>query len=111
MITARNIIEESHKINGTSLMGHVHASYETLVSIFGEPERLTEETGDGKVDCEWIIEFVLEGESKTTVVATIYNWKNGPSYGGLQVEQITDWNIGGHSRAAANLVNSFVEGK
>jgi hypothetical protein len=41
------------------------------------------------------------------VVATIYNWKNGPAYTGddsIEVERIHDWNIGGHTQSAVSLV-------
>ena len=76
-------------VNMTSLQGGIYTSYETLVGCFGEPEE-----GDGyKVDAEWVITFA-DG-----VVATIYNWKNGKNYcgeDGMDVEDITDWHIGGH---------------
>jgi hypothetical protein len=36
-------------------------------------------------------------------VATIYNWKNGPNYIGRgTIEDIDEWNIGGHDLTAAN---------
>lgn len=77
-------------INMTSLQGYIHTSYADLVGCFGEPSS----DGDGyKVDAEWEITFA-DG-----VVATIYNWKDGPNYcgeAGTPVEFIREWHIGGH---------------
>ena len=73
---------------GTSLVGYITVSYEKLVNTFGEPNN-----SDGyKVDAEWDIKFA-DG-----TIATIYNWKNGKNYigcDGTDVEEITDWHIGG----------------
>lgn len=81
--------------NFTSLQGYINTNYATLVGCFGEPTC----DGDGyKVDAEWIITFA-DG-----VVATIYNWKNGKNYcgeEGYEVEDITDWHIGGHGGTRA----------
>lgn len=78
-------------VNFTSLQGYVTAKYDVLCALFGEPL-----DGDGrKTDAEWHFVFVPSGE-----VATLYNWKNGRNYlgkDGLNVEDITEWNIGGHS--------------
>lgn len=78
-------------VNGTGLQGYINTSYADLVGCFGEPTY----NGDGyKVDAEWAITFA-DG-----VVATIYNWKNGRNYCGhlgLDVENITNWHIGGHN--------------
>ena len=77
--------------DGTWLQGHVYCSYETLVSLFGEP---SERYDDYKCDAHWDVELE-DGE-----VATIYNWKNGINYcgvnEGIPTEKITAWNIGGH---------------
>lgn len=75
-------------IEGTSLQGHIEATYLELVGLFGQAM-----PGDGfKVDAEWQIMF------ENGRVATIYNWKNGPAYMGEQgtpVTQINFWNVGG----------------
>ena len=58
-----------------------------------------------KSDVQWAIE--IDG-----VVATIYNWKNGPAYTGddsIEVERIHDWNIGGHSQSAVMIVLNAVK--
>jgi len=78
------------EVNMTSLQGYIRTSYADLVGCFGAPTC----DGDGyKVDAEWIITFA-DG-----VVATIYNWKDGPNYcgeDGTPVEFIREWHIGGH---------------
>ena len=86
--------------DGTWLQGHVYCSYETLVSLFGEP---SEHYDDYKCDAQWVIEFE-DGE-----VATIYNWKNGINYcgvkDGIPTEKITEWNIGGNTHKVAFAIN------
>ena len=90
-------------INFTSLQGYVTVSYEVLCALFGEPLE-----GDGrKTDAEWHLISVPDG-----VVATIYNWKNGRNYlgaDGLNFQDITEWNIGGHSQLAAELVQNTIK--
>lgn len=80
-------------INGTSLMGEITCSYQKLCKIFGHPEH-----SDGyKTDAEWAIKF------DDGTVASIYNWKDGKNYNGndgLNVEDISNWHIGGHSQIA-----------
>lgn len=86
----------SNKSVGTSLQGHVDASYDDLVKTFGQPG-----SGDGyKVDAEWVIET-------SAGVATIYNYKDGKNYcghSGLPVEKIRDWHIGGHSPTVVSII-------
>lgn len=53
--------------NGTSLRGYCKTTYDTLVEKLGEP--LTGHSGDGKITCEWVIEF------PDNTVGTIYDWK------------------------------------
>ena len=82
-------------VNGSSLQGYIHTSYDVLRGCFGLPTC----DGDGyKVDAEWIITF------NDGVVCTIYNWKDGHNYcgyDGLDVEDITEWHIGGVSGTGA----------
>ena len=74
----------------THLLGHIRK--------FGEPSS----NGDGyKVDAEWILR-VSEVNSEGSIVyqfpMTIYNYKDGRNYlgdRGLEVEDITNWHIGG----------------
>lgn len=89
-------------INGTCLQGYINTSYRDLVECFGEPHC----DGDGyKVDAEWMLRF------EDGTVATIYNWKNGRNYcdeDGMDVEDITDWHIGGNNPKAVTRVEDAV---
>lgn len=77
--------------NFTSLQGYIDTSYAVLCGCFGQPD--LKSIDDYKSDAGWTITFA-DG-----IVATIYNWKDGRNYlgdEGLDVEDITDWHIGGH---------------
>lgn len=90
-------------INMTSYRGQIETSYYELCELFGPP--MKDGFDDCKTDAEWNICF------ESGVVATIYNWKNGRNYlgsDGLDVEQITEWNVGGHSADAIQLVRQVV---
>ena len=89
-------------IDGTCLQGQITANYDDLVRAFGAPLA----GDDYKTDAEWVVRV-------NDTVATIYNWKDGPSFcgpDGTPVEQITQWNIGGRSYAAVELVERLLEG-
>ena len=83
--------------SGTSLMGYVTVLYDDLVEAFGEPNSI----GDGyKTDAEWILEI-------DDTIVTIYNYKTGKNYNGEDgddVEDITDWHVGGYTKTAVDLV-------
>jgi len=89
----------------TSLKGSINTTYAKLVKRYGEPC----ESDGYKSDAEWIIEW------EDGVIGTIYNWKNGKNYlgdYGDEVEDITEWNIGGHKpivvkRILDDLKNSW----
>ena len=86
-----------HNASGTSMQGELTASFEQRTGLFGQPVRAS----SGKVDAEWYIQF------EAGTFATIYNWKNGKNYcgpDGLTVEQITNWHVGGMSKASADRV-------
>ena len=91
--------------NGTHLQGNVGATYQELVEVFGEPIRYDSDGTthmNNKTDAEWRI--IFEDGTK----ATIYNYKNGLNYlgeEGKRVNQISMWNVGGHSERAVFLVN------
>ena len=83
---------------GTHLQGYVDTTYDDLVSLFGEPVR---SYPGSKVDWQWAILF------DNGVIATVYNWKNGPSYmgpAGKTKDQITEWHIGGLDTKSVSMV-------
>ena len=90
------------RTSGTHLQGHVNATYEELVRVFGEPNGYS----DGyKTDVEWAFNITRNGRQ----VATIYNWKNGPNYmggAGIPVDKITRWHIGGFTQLAVKWVEA-----
>lgn len=89
------------KRTGTSFKGYLLATYQDLVTIFGEPITHTE---NYKVDAEWIID-TPHG------VATIYNYKNGKAYlgdEGVPVEAICEWHVGGRNIEAYSWVKNEV---
>jgi hypothetical protein len=89
-------------INESCLQGYIKCDYNKLVSLFGEPCE-----GDAyKIDAEWIIKFD-DGS-----IATIYNWKNGKNYcgdGGEDVQNITDWHVGGFSKQSVWTLMELLE--
>ena len=87
--------------NGTSLQGYLQSSYDNIVRVYGEPLE-----GRYKIDAEWIIEW------EDGLIGTIYNWKNGKNYlgeEGLEVEDITEWNIGGSKKIVETRINNKVK--
>jgi hypothetical protein len=83
------------KANGTCLQGSINTTFSNLEKAFGEP--FYPNSGDGKVICEWVLEFT-DG-----TIATIYCWK---------VSQVPlgeyNWHIGGHSEKAVENVKKFL---
>lgn len=100
-----NPAEWQQLIAGTSLRGYVNPfSYAELVAAFGEPMTGTDQ--GGKVDAEWLIRW------PDGVVATIYNYKDGPNYlgdEGTQVEQITEWHVGGYPHGSVDVVQRIAD--
>lgn len=96
--------DDYSKINGTCYQGQISCSYDELVKAFGKPGK-----GDEyKTDAEWIVEF------EDGTVAAVYNWKDGKSYcgpDGYEVEDIPQWNIGGHNKQAPALVRFVILGE
>ena len=77
--------------NGSSLRGHVNATYQTLVDTFGEPNILNAEpSGDDKVYNEWGVRF---SDGDDDIYATIYDWKEPHA----TVSHVGEyrWHIGG----------------
>jgi len=101
-------------IGGTCRQGHITCTYDKLVQLFGEPC-----DGDAyKVDAEWNIRFPspeweVSDQADDGIVCTIYNWKNGKNYcgeTGEDVVNITEWNVGGHSKQALWMLMEVLDG-
>jgi len=93
-------------IGGTSYKGTISANYIDLEDTFGEPL----EGDDYKTDAEWVVSFTV-GDSQT-VIATIYNWKNGKNYCGRDGDDVLDireWNVGGHDPICVALVEQAMK--
>ena len=94
--------EKFEDTGGTYLQGHIDTTYENIVSELGKQHHNGD---DYKTDAEWNIKF------EDGTIATLYNWKNGKNYcrdEGLDIEDITEWNIGGHSPRARDLLFSLL---
>jgi DNA gyrase/topoisomerase IV subunit B len=91
-----NKLTSTLKANGTSLQGYVNTTFEHLENILGEP--IYPDSGDGKVVCEWVLEF------EDGTIATIYCWK-------LKTAPTTEynWHIGGVSEKAVKYVEEILK--
>lgn len=90
------------KHNDTSWLGHkVRASYNELVSLFGEPHDIN----DGKMFWKWCV-FNAAGEA-----VTIYDWYHGRDARQSSDEQC-NWNIGASTFEASekfkNELNAMI---
>lgn len=99
--TGFKMTQDHSLLNGTHFIAEIKVDYHKLVEFFGNPSE-----GDGhKMDAEWMILF------DDDTVATIYNWKNGHNYLGIDgyaVEDIDLWHIGGHDQQAAENVKKVL---
>ena len=82
--------------SGSSRKGYLDygITYNDLVDTFGDPTFLPEDSGDGKVNFEWVIDFEFEGYINTF---SIYDWKIDKEYSKLNtgtIEEANDW-LGG----------------
>jgi hypothetical protein len=93
------------------LQGLIETTYANIVSLLGKPSS----NGDGfKVDAEWILKVKELDSSGTFYIShfpmTIYNYKDGRNYlggGGLDVEEITDWHIGGRDNRVEKVAKEI----
>jgi len=91
-------------INGTSLQGHIEASYDDLVKAFGAPAFDSVVDGDSdKVHTEWALEF--QNEEGDYITATIYDWKEYNAYTSRTGKY--RWHIGGNSYEAVEAVYDY----
>lgn len=88
---------------GSSRIGTVHASFEDLNILFGEPHDRTKEgkwqSGDGKVRIEWA--FQIGG--KKDMLFTIYDYKSR-----YPLNQIRRWSLGGKSQKVKDPLSLFL---
>lgn len=101
-------IYEGGSANMTSLQGYVKASYDDLVELFGEPTY--GQSGDGKVDFEWVL-TIVDHDNDETHVATLYNWKDYDNGLEAQSNPFYEWHIGGHSKLAALILEEYIREK
>ena len=94
-MTTPTITNNTQAANGSCLQGYCKTEYNTLVEKLGEP--LTGFSGDGKVTCEWIIEF------PDNTVGTIYDWKTGET-----PKEEYNWHIGGKGVNVVEKVGEFL---
>ena len=86
---------------GSSLKGHVVASYNTMVEVFGEPNMPFSD----KVWNEWSIRFTVPDDDdldSEEVYVTIYDWKE--THPNQSKSGDYRWHIGSKSREAVWLV-------
>jgi|TARA_Y100000385_G_scaffold266667_1_gene302043 hypothetical protein len=91
-------------INGTSLQGHIEATYDDLVKAYGEPAFDSTRDGESdKVHTEWALEF--QNEEGDYITATIYDWKEDSAYNSRVGKY--RWHIGGNSYEAVEAVYDY----
>lgn len=81
-------------VNGTSLMGHVNATYDELVELFGQPVPFEVD----KSTAEWRLDF-------TGRVVTVYDY-----YTSGVTHKPYDWHVGGFSPNAVDLIDEAIAG-
>jgi len=112
--------KEEDNTSGSSLKGKLKfgIKYDDLVNMFGPPT-YSNESGDGKVNFEWVIEF--ENENGMLEQYTIYDWKVDAEYSKMNTGAISEakewfgsrWHIGGKGSAFDFIVcleEAFDEG-
>ena len=86
---------------GGSVMGYIFdVTRAEIEAVFGKPtfdEAVEPFSGDGKLTVEWCLRF------EDGTAATIYDWKRY-ELGTPAMDERIDWNIGGDSRRALEIV-------
>ena len=91
---------------GSSLKGHVVASYNTMVEVFGEPNMPFSD----KIWNEWSIRFTVPDDDdldSEEVYVTIYDWKE--THPNQSKSGDYRWHIGSKSSEAAWLVQDLLD--
>jgi hypothetical protein len=91
---------------GTSLKGYLKTGiqFTDLYQTLGEPTFKPEDSGDGKIQYEWVIEY--KGD-----IFTIYDWKTYDER--YTVEEYDRWHVGGkvYSGDFEDLIEQLVKKK
>jgi len=95
-------------IAGTGFQGDLEGfSGQDLIDILGPPHYTPEPGATSKTQAEWAFKF------KDGTVATIYDYKTGKSYlgedEGQDMEETTEWHIGGKSQKATQYIKDWIE--
>lgn len=90
-------------IDGTSFQGLISCSMQQIKLVFGEPTYIGDI--DGKVRCEWLIEFYNEQEDEYTT-ATIYDWKDDSP-----LAWVNEWHVGGYHYGAMECIEQAFKEK
>jgi hypothetical protein len=96
-IKFKNVSDDWNNAVGSSLQGYIdEVTTNQLIAMFGEPSR--EQSGDGKVNLEWIIktEIINEDGDIEEGLFTLYDWK-----GSAPSNDDIEWriNVGGKSKS------------
>ncbi|MEM9354600.1 MAG: hypothetical protein AAGB04_00160 [Pseudomonadota bacterium] len=97
--THEDIPSLTSEVDGTCQQGAIKCSYDELVDKFGSP--ITDCVSDDKSYAVWFVRF------EDCTIATICDWKTHKSYcgaDGSEIEDVTQWSIGGRSRNSASHV-------
>lgn len=91
----KKLTKFQHKTGGHKI-GTLHGiTYNDLINTFGEPTYQPEDSGDGKVQFEWVLEYKDR-------VFSIYDWKTWDQ--DYTKTRLTQWSIGGQG-----YVHDFAE--
>jgi hypothetical protein len=100
----QNKAEANHMMHMSSFRANLGGciSYKDLVDTFGEPTFTPEDSGDGKVNYEWVLQF--DGS-----YFSIYDWKTYDEE--YTRNEYTNWHIGGHAGAIDihNFINAVLD--
>lgn len=83
----KNEADYTSATHGTHKVGSLHGYYyNDLISAFGEPTYSPDDSGDGKVQFEWVFKFKYN-------IYTLYDWKTFSEK--YTKNDLTTWSIGG----------------
>jgi hypothetical protein len=107
-IKFRTMLRDEDNSEETHLVGKINTVFDVLLKVFGKPTRVPE----AEQTVEWTINIEDPEDEYNTIVATIYDWKIGKGYfgeDGLDLEEITEWNVGGKTHRAVELIEKIID--